>query len=115
MSEEVIKPNFGKEYFGEATAENMQPGINVISDCGFGEELGPIYRECEGNMLIMQISRIGCTFAGDSRSYINGFDQAAVTTIHNDSTDNFVKGMSVTIDRYVDYCKRSGANMHVEE
>jgi len=84
-SETVIKPNFGKDYFGLCAAENLDFGLNVFSDGGFVEELEPIYKECDGNMIIVQIHRDGCDFSSDSRSYIDSFKNVPVLKIHNDA------------------------------
>lgn len=89
-SEEVIKPKFGKDYFGLCAAENLEYGLNVFSDGGFEDELVPVYQECDGNMLIVQIHREGFDFSNDSRNYIDEFLDVPVLKLFNDSTiENF--------------------------
>lgn len=74
LSEEVMKPKFGKDVFGRIAAEQiamMKDAVVVISDCGFAEEIIPVAREVGWeNILIVNIYRPGCTYASDSRSYI---------------------------------------------
>ena len=89
-SETVIKPNFGKDYFGMTAAENLNFGLNVFSDGGFTEELEPVYNECDGNMLIVQIHRDGCDFSNDSRQYLDEFEDVPIIKIFNNSSlENF--------------------------
>ena len=74
MSEEVMKPKFGNAIFGRIAADQiaeMPPGVVVVSDCGFCEEIVPMAGLLGWeNILILQLFRPGCTFASDSRSYI---------------------------------------------
>jgi hypothetical protein len=72
VSEDVIKPKYGKEYFGTAASrELVEGGINVFSDSGFIEELNPLIRKVGvENILLLQIRREGFTFEGDSRNYL---------------------------------------------
>ena len=43
MSETVIKPTMGEDFFGKNLANRLYPGrINVITDGGFEEEVPPI-------------------------------------------------------------------------
>lgn len=86
VSEEAIKPNFGKDYFGKAAAKELQPGLNIFSDSGFIEELIPI-EDAVGldNLLVIRIHRPGYTFEGDSRRYLNDKCCKWQLDIHNDS------------------------------
>ena len=88
VSENVIKPNFGKRYFGDIAAKNLFPGINVFSDGGFKEELDGIY-EMIGpeNMLIIRLHRKGCNFDNDSRSYIDEYKDVLIEDFYNDGDD----------------------------
>lgn len=90
VSEEAIKPVFGKDYFGRAAANSMLPGLNVFSDGGFIEELEPVYEATEGNLLIVRIHADGCDFKSDSRNYIQEFKDVPIIDIHNDMTSDFV-------------------------
>jgi hypothetical protein len=74
-SEEVMKPKFGVDIFGNmAAAEVAGCGAQklvVFSDSGFAEEAMPIIKFVgKQNCLLINIERPGCDFAGDSRSYI---------------------------------------------
>ena len=72
ISEVVMKPRFGENYFGVARAKAIQEGeIAVDSSTGFEEELPPlIERLGQENILLIRVHREGATFEGDSRSYI---------------------------------------------
>ncbi|QHJ83776.1 MAG: hypothetical protein [Caudoviricetes sp.] len=72
VSEDIIKPNFSKTYFGESLAKSLGEGINVISDGGFDDEMIPIIQAVgKENILVVKIKRDGCSFEGDSRSFLN--------------------------------------------
>lgn len=85
-SEVVIKPNYGKEYFGVYAAKTLDPGINVFSDGGFVEEIAPLIRSVGDKILVVRIHRPGHTFKGDSRSYLPDNICKNVVDIHNDGT-----------------------------
>lgn len=77
VSEECIKPNFGKDYFGVALGRDViQKSTDsnrfVISDGGFNEEVEALTCSipCE-NINIIRLQREGCSFEGDSRNYIS--------------------------------------------
>jgi hypothetical protein len=73
VSEEVIKPVYGKNYFGESAAKTLAEGkLNIFSDSGFMEELIPIRNKVGAeNILLIRLIREGCTFKGDSRGYLD--------------------------------------------
>lgn len=72
ISELVMKPRLGKNYFGVARAKAIQDGeIAVDSSTGFVDELPPlIERLGQENILLIRVHREGTTFEGDSRNYI---------------------------------------------
>ena len=74
VSEEIIKPRHGKDYFGVKTSEKVDPSRNYcFSDGGFVEEIAPVInRVGHDKVCIVQIYRTGCSFSSDSRNYING-------------------------------------------
>lgn len=71
VSENVMKPVYGKSVFGITLANSLEDGYNLISDGGFKEELAPVI-EAVGieNVTVVRIHMEGRTFEGDSRSYI---------------------------------------------
>ena len=77
VSEEVIKPAFGKDYFGRQEADSLASAlpkdykIAVCSDGGFSEETKPLIDKFGiENMNVVYIFRDGCSFSNDSRSYL---------------------------------------------
>lgn len=72
MSENVIKPSFGKDAFGKAFVNSLpEEGIVFVSDSGFPEELQPVIDHVgSDNVLVVRIQREGCSFEGDSRDYL---------------------------------------------
>ena len=72
ISENVIKPSFGKDAFGKALVNSLpESGVVFISDSGFKEELQPVIDHVGAdNVMVVRIQREGCTFDGDSRSYL---------------------------------------------
>lgn len=74
VSEVVIKPNFGKGYFGKISADSIPQDGNelyMFSDSGFSEEVVPIVKKFGAdNVAIIKLFREGCNFDGDSRNYL---------------------------------------------
>lgn len=75
VSEDVIKPKFGKDYFGKAALEyikqNNKSEIIACSDCGFVPEITPLVNAVGGeNILLVYLEAEGCSFDGDSRDYV---------------------------------------------
>lgn len=95
VAENVCKPNYGKNYFAEALVASIAESENtvvVVPDCGFAEEVECVASsEVTGfgrRVLLVQLSREGCTFAGDSRGYVNIKDVGAgdVQLLQNSGT-----------------------------
>lgn len=104
VSEDIIKPNFSKLYFGESLAKSLDEGVNVISDGGFDDEMIPIIQAVgKENILIIKIKRDGCSFEGDSRSYLNTDKLGIMETWidNNDSLDVFFKNVTDTIQDWL--------------
>lgn len=74
ISEDIIKPNFGKDYWGKALMNNLPTNNTTdvfIDDAGFVEEVTPIIDKVgQDNVVLIHIHREGCSFKGDSRSWI---------------------------------------------
>jgi hypothetical protein len=77
VSEMLCKPFLGPHIFGHLLAARMQrqdrpDTVWVVTDCGFAEELRPILNLYDPDKCVLvRITRQGCTFAGDSRRYID--------------------------------------------
>ena len=72
VSEDVIKPNYGNDYFGKAAAQdclNHKAEYAVFSDGGFAEEILPLI-ELYDRVYILKLYREGFDFDNDSRDYI---------------------------------------------
>jgi hypothetical protein len=77
VSENFIKPKFGKSYYGHMTCQKMDSiSRYCFSDSGFSEEAFPIINSVGSeNAIIVQLARHDCTYANDSREYIHGILQ----------------------------------------
>ena len=74
-SEEVMKPKFGNQVFGQMALLDMldcgAQKIVVFSDCGFDYETAPIVDFVGAkNCMLVHIERPGYSYAGDSRGTI---------------------------------------------
>jgi len=88
-SEIVIKPNFSKEYFGKAAADNIDMIIGaVFSDGGFREELLPIINKAGAeNVYVVQFTRDGAdSFEGDSRDWLPQMEGVNMLRTTNNGT-----------------------------
>ena len=74
VSETYFKPIHGKRVFGDLLSQELDKiseEIIAVSDSGFSEEAEVLIDKYgKNNILLLQIHRDGCTFEGDSRSYI---------------------------------------------
>lgn len=78
VSESVVKPKMGVDFFGRAAAKNLKNLSRVwgarnfaFSDGGFGPEIYSIINLVgPKNLMIVQLFAEGCTFEGDTRDYI---------------------------------------------
>ena len=74
ISENIIKPKYGKAYFGDKAAALLEKDHDYcFSDGGFMEEIQPVINKHGAeNVIIIQLTREGCDFSTDSRRYITG-------------------------------------------
>ena len=74
VSENIIKPKKGLDYFGRSVADEIFEGNNyALADGGFVEELEPIVEKVgKENVVIVQLTREGHDYSTDSRKYFNG-------------------------------------------
>lgn len=72
LSEDVMKPAFGEEYFGRRMVESVKAmrSTAVITDGGFPEETIALIK-AGAQVHVCRLHREGYTFAGDSRSYLH--------------------------------------------
>jgi len=81
ISENTIKPQMGKSYFGEAAADRTLNDIRtgdkkfIFTDCGFQYEFDSfkekLLMSCPtAEIQLVQIHRPGCDFSADSREYV---------------------------------------------
>ena len=73
VAEEVIKPAFGKDYFGNIIAGKIHADYSVVSDIGFIEEVTPIINKVgQENVTLIRIHREGSSFEEESRGWLRG-------------------------------------------
>lgn len=105
LSETVIKPVFGKGFFGEQAAKQVEEGkINVFSDGGFMEELEALIDttiqmdSCNQHpdVTVVRIEREGCSFKNDSRGYLGaGYYDVKFIDLENDTIEQFAKDITL--------------------
>ena len=104
MSEKWMKPCYGKDIFGKIAAERVAESMQltdhfgeepydlyVFSDCGCDSEVNHVLKLFGNeNAILIRLRRDGCTYEGDSRSYIELSDVRSVD-IMNDGDERFPK------------------------
>lgn len=87
VSEDILKPKHGLDYFGRTVAEEIEDGNHyAIADGGFVEELQPLVERVGAeNIVIVQLTREGHDYSTDSRRYFNGRLRKTFTI--NESTE----------------------------
>lgn len=76
VSERMVKPHFGNEFWGRTTLNSIKAADALrithllVADSGFSEE-AQVFADEYGfdNCHVVRLSRDGCSFEGDSRSY----------------------------------------------
>lgn len=94
LSEDHVKPTYGHQFWGMAALARRwdpKPAVVIITDCGFDAEVELFTGEYGmANVVYPQISRVGCSFEGDSRSYVG--TPGRTTSIINDGTPEVEAG-----------------------
>lgn len=78
VSELVVKPHFGSDYFGKVRAHKIagdlyKPGsfLGIDDSTGFEGELPPVIDLLgQESLMLLRVHREGCDYDGDSRGYI---------------------------------------------
>lgn len=102
VSEQVIKPNFGSDYFAKALVtkiENIERNTCgkdsniVVSDLGFQSEIDSIQKNLLSYVTIevVHLIRKNYSFQSDSRSYIYSDNYIKQTTFINDGSIQVLK------------------------
>lgn len=87
VSENVVKPHLGSTYFGATAAKtlNNEDMAYVFADGGFDVEVAVLAEKVgKNNVLVLQITRPGHSFAEDSRRYITTGIAGTTLGIAND-------------------------------
>lgn len=111
MSENVIKPSFGKDAFGKAFVNSLpEEGIVFVSDSGFKEELQPVIDHVgTENVLVLRLTREGYSFDGDSRDYLTPEmfdDKVKFYQIDNNGTEQeFLDNVEEYVNMWLAYAE----------
>jgi hypothetical protein len=107
LAEQAIKPAFGSDVFGRLAVSMLQQPtscrVTVISDTGFLHEVHPIIQAYgRSKSCLVRISREGCTFEGDSRSYLE-IPECTQVEVRNDYTlDVYENQLFVALRGFID-------------
>lgn len=104
VSEVLIKPYFGEDYFGKARAESICGGYDLYLDdsVGFYSELEPLFDKFDPeDILMIQIKNRG-DFNGDSRSWVV-HDKIRVVEIDNSQgLDELLMQVDYVVEGFLD-------------
>lgn len=95
ISEEWVKPVHGKDYFGKALVDNIikqadpaNPKYFMVTDGGFDEETTTVVENFGiNNVIILQWTRHGSNWDGDSRNWVNIYPEITWRLEPNDGQD----------------------------
>lgn len=108
VSENVVKPLLGKDFFGKQLAQSITSDLVVISDSGFESEIIPLL-EAGHDVYVFRIERDGYTFAGDSRSYLPTSPLYKTFLVENNGTlEQFLNKVGSIVDDVVGISGTSG-------
>lgn len=107
VSEDIAKPKYGKGVFGIHAVNKMNASDSecfVFSDGGFVEEFNEVL-DYDPNTVLVKLFREGCTFEGDSRSYLpDGICKNLFFATNSgglDETEKNVRHLMKLVNRYV--------------
>lgn len=113
-SENYIKPIHGNDFFGKMflrRAASSQAKIIGVPDSGFKDEATPVVEKYgRENVALVRLHRKGCSFAGDSRGYIDLDIQSF--EVENDKTIN---DLAADIKRIADWLLAGGEEWFPED
>ena len=115
VSEDIMKPKEGLDYFGRLVAEEVEEGLQyAIADGGFIEELEPLIEKVGAeNIIIVQLTREGCDYSTDSRKYFNGNLIKEITINHTTAIDTaYVLEEETNVKTYRIHNNGSVRNFH---
>lgn len=100
ISEDWIKPVFGKDHFGKVTADMLENDKSyVFSDGGFVEEIYPLaIKFWYDDIFIVRLHRAGCSYEGDSRSYL---PDSRMDNVHSVDVDVIEGKVDQTVDQII--------------
>ncbi len=91
MSENVMKPLFGNDFFGDYAGKNLNHGWNIFSDGGFIDEVKALYKYTDKkNITVVKIIKDGHSFVEDSRGYIPDELVGKTHYLENDGSDEWL-------------------------
>lgn len=104
ISEDYIKPFFGKEYFGNKvvkTMESMAPFVRdyIFSDGGFYSETDALIK-AGVDVYIVHLYREGCSFEGDSRDYVYHPDATTIELQNNGTLEETLETLTRMLKDY---------------
>lgn len=114
ISELVIKPRWGEDWFGKERVRKIQKYQSVVEDsnklvftddsCAFVDELHPLIDYLgQDNILLIRIYRDGFTFEGDSRNYIpDGVITNTVDIYNNGTLEDYYKEVEAVVRGFID-------------
>lgn len=110
VSENVVKPLLGKDFFGKQLAQSITSDLVVISDSGFESEIVPLL--AAGHYVcVIRIERDGYTFEGDSRSYLPTSPLYHTFLVKNNGTlEQFLNKVGSIVDDVVGISGASGVS-----
>lgn len=110
VSENVVKPLLGKDFFGKQLAQAITSDLVVCSDGGFESEIVPLI-EAGHDVYVFRIERDGYTFEGDSRSYLPALTFYKTFLVENNGTlEQFLGKVGSIVDDVVGISGTSGVS-----
>lgn len=93
LSEEYVKPKYGKDWFGRFTLNSIRLdkcNLVLCSDSGFEEE-AQVLIDAGFRVIVIHLERQGCTWENDSRKPLTNIDAEHYTVSNNGSVKKTVR------------------------
>jgi hypothetical protein len=103
LSEDLIKPRLGMDWFGHMLGQSIAtaaPRLAVVTDAGFVSEVEACCKNLPGwEINLWHVTRPGCDFSGDSRSWISLRGVRTRVVLNDGSLDQLQQRVVCAFDR----------------
>lgn len=105
LSEECVKPRFGKDFFAHVAVNHLKSFGNitvVVSDCGFQEEVDVLIAHFGAdNVALVHLLREDTSFQNDSRRYVEHIPERSYVINNNGTIADLSNSIEKVLEGFI--------------